>query len=462
MLEEGGFRLTDRRSLFDLIPFIQKKERGDIAAEIAGHNISIIFDGTCHLGEALCIVVRYITDQFSIKQRLIALKMLQKSLTGEEIARELISTLSVDYQVTPTGLLGCMRDRAATNNVALRTLKVVYPNLVDVGCFSHTIDHVGERFDTPVLDEFMSAWVSLFAHSYKTKALWRERTGRAMKSYSPTRWWSRWEVVEQVLEQFGDIEPFLDHDDIGSPATTAKLKGILLDTGNCGKKVYLQIELASVVDYGKHFVSGTYSLEGDGPLVFSCYEEIQKIKAAIQAGYTPNVDGVVRSISSGVQQREMQLRAYAHKCVQPGLDYFERQLRTNLQEALAVFKTAQLFSPHKVQVLQPTASEIDSLSIIPFLNDNSILSGLKEELPAYMAKCNEIGSVSDIDWWRINSEHLPKWSACVKQILLIQPSSAAAERVFSLLTSSFTEQQIHSLNDYVETSIMLQYNERQH
>ena len=90
---------------------------------------------------------------------------------------------------------------------------------------------------------------------------------------------------------------FLDRDDIGSPATTSKLKGILSDTGNCGKKVYLQIELPSVVDYGKHFVSGTYLLEGDGPLFFSCYEEIKKTQAAIRAGYTPNVEMVVRSIS---------------------------------------------------------------------------------------------------------------------------------------------------------------------
>ena len=86
--------------------------------------------------------------------------MLQKSLTSEEIARELISTLSVEYHVTPTVLLACMRDRAATNNVALRTLKVVYPNIADVGCFSHTIDHVGEKFETPVLYEFTSAWIS--------------------------------------------------------------------------------------------------------------------------------------------------------------------------------------------------------------------------------------------------------------------------------------------------------------
>ena len=195
-------------------------------------------------------------------------------------------------------------------------------------------------------------------------------------------------------------------------------------------------------------------------MVFSCYEVIQKIQAEIHAGYTPNIDAVIRNLSSGVQQRETQLRAYSRRCVQPGLDYFDRQLRTNLQDSLAVFKAAQLFSPHKVQILQPTATDIDSLSIIPFLNNEDTLSGPKEELPAYIAKCIDVGSVSDIDWWRMNSEDLPKWSACVKQIVLIQPSSAAAERVFSLLTSSFTEQQIHSLNDYIEASIMLQYNER--
>ena len=27
------------------------------------------------------------------------------------------------------------------------------------------------------------------------------------------------------------------------------------------------------VDVGKHFVKATYLLEGDGPLVFSCYEK---------------------------------------------------------------------------------------------------------------------------------------------------------------------------------------------
>ena len=73
-----------------------------------------------------------------------------------------------------------MRDRASANNVAMQTLKIVYPSLVDdVGCFSHTIDHVGERFECPTLDEFITHWISLFSHSPKCRMLWRSRTGQA-------------------------------------------------------------------------------------------------------------------------------------------------------------------------------------------------------------------------------------------------------------------------------------------
>ena len=48
-------------------------------------------------------------------------------------------------------------------------------------------------------------------------------------------------------------------------------------------------------------------------------------------------------------------------------------------------------------------------------------------------------------------------SAC-KRVLLLQPSSAAAERVFSILSNSFNSQQESSLEDYTELSVILQYN----
>ena len=55
-----------------------------------------------------------------------------------------------------------MRDRASVNEVAMRTIKVVYNELLDVGCFSHTFNHVGERMNTPILHDFCNAGIALF------------------------------------------------------------------------------------------------------------------------------------------------------------------------------------------------------------------------------------------------------------------------------------------------------------
>ena len=58
------------------------------------------------------------------------------------------------------------------------------------------------------------------------------------------------------------------------------------------------------------------------------------------------------------------------------------------------------------------------------------------------------------------SDNLPHWSSAVMKVLLVQPSSAAAEQVFSILNSSFNDSQEHALVDYLQAWVMLQYNNR--
>ena len=120
-----------------------------------------------------------------------------------------MQTSSTEYSIDANNLLASMRDRVSSNGVAMKTLKVLCPNLVDIGCFSHTIDRVGENFYNPILHEFVIAWVSMFSHSPKAKLLWKELKGKQMIPYSPTRWWSRWEVYYEVMVHFGDVERFL-------------------------------------------------------------------------------------------------------------------------------------------------------------------------------------------------------------------------------------------------------------
>lgn len=59
----------------------------------------MIFNGTTRLGEALAIVVCFMDEDFVIHQCLIRLQLLTKCMNGEEIARELINTLSVVYSI---------------------------------------------------------------------------------------------------------------------------------------------------------------------------------------------------------------------------------------------------------------------------------------------------------------------------------------------------------------------------
>ena len=81
--------------------------------------------------------------------------------------------------------------------------------------------------------------------------------------------------------------------------------------------------------------------------------------------------------------------------------------------------------------LKPTCCDLDSLPTFPCLDENSIIDGLKSELPEYMAKDADIDqTISVTQWWNRHQDELLNWSKACKLSLLFQPSSAATEKVF--------------------------------
>ena len=220
----------------------------------------------------------------------------------------------------------------------------------------------------------------------------------------------------------------------------------------------LQIELAITVDAGEQFVKATYRLEGDGPLVFSAYEEIAALRVGISNEHYPNMNSVAAKLSSNDSQKQ-HLLAYGKGCVKPASDYFYRKFDKDLKVAVSIFKCARYFDPGKFVELKPSCSDIDDLRVIPDLNSDVVLGGLKSELPKYMASADGVSMQLDkLLWWQNHASELPCWSNACRSVLVIQPSSAAAERVFSLLSNNFSDRQTRCLEDYIETSLMLQYN----
>lgn len=84
------------------------------------------------MGEALVIVVCFCVG-CSIKQKLVRPSMLAKSLSGEEIAREILTLLSTQLGIPSGNFLAIMRDRGSVNNVAVYSIAILYPSAIDIG-----------------------------------------------------------------------------------------------------------------------------------------------------------------------------------------------------------------------------------------------------------------------------------------------------------------------------------------
>ncbi len=182
----------------------------------------------------------------------------------------------------------------------------------------------------------------------------------------------------------------------------------------------LKMELAAVIDIGEQIVRSTYNLEGDGALMVNCYEEIVKVRSVISSAYHPNTTAVAQSLAPGNTLVQQQYVAYAMSCVQPGIDYFQLKFGDDTKPPLSQFKAMRYFSPTRIQELQPIASDVDSLSAIPFFNDTGVITGLKEELPAYLARANGVNPPDICEWWNNNKTVLPNWSDAAKKSLLVQ------------------------------------------
>ena len=358
IFEEQGYSLSHSSNLSSMIDVINKEEKDKVKREIAGRNVSIIFDGTTHVAEALNIILRFVSDDWKIEQRLVKFSLVAKSMTGEKLAQQLLSCLSTNLGINSALLLAAMRDRASVNDVAIRTLKILYPNLVDIGCFSRTLDHVGEKMETPILDEFLKAWISLFAHSPKSKIAFKTQTGRSPKTHSPTSWWSQFEVIKQVHDLFGDIPDFLDTADL--PVVTRRK---LIDVcSQPQQQALLKIELAATVDGMEPFVKATYNLEGDGSLALRVYQELRTVESSMAIAYYPNITAVSRLLSQGNVPVQQQWVNYAMQCIRPAYQYFQDKfIHGPLQPLVMIFKSCRLFDPIKVKEMQPDAAAVNTL-----------------------------------------------------------------------------------------------------
>ncbi|CAB4024421.1 RNA-directed DNA polymerase from transposon BS [Paramuricea clavata] len=414
-VEKYGHRLTSSGHLSETIPLSLDKEKETLKTDISdGDEFSVMFDGSCRLGEVLAIVLRYIDTRWNIQQRLLKLETLAKSLKSQELAQRLIHCLAVEFSVHPELILCATKDSAAVNEAALNQVKFYFSNLFSITCFNHVIDNAGKKFQFRILDTFIRHWNSMFSQSPAVRLAWKTKTGKVMRTTSATR------GIEDL-----------------APALHAHLLEIFDSPEDVAD---FKLEIADLID----------ALDGFAQIV--------------QLGAYPNCTALSRERANGNQVIFNQLLERVKSCIKPGFQYYLNKVNIEFYDIMRAFRGARLCCPVQVQGLQPTIESLELLRKFPFLDDDAIINGLGQELPNYLALSDGVQVQTEDDrvkWWARNASTLPKWAAVVRKILLVQPSSGAAERVFSLLNSTFSKGQETALEETVEASIMLKYNSTQ-
>jgi len=510
--------LTGANHMGELIPILRNALIAELREWLAGKHVQLGLDGASREGECFGLTARIINmATFLPETRLIALRCYESSFNGVQLAG-VLNQITHELGIAPLNIVSTSRDRAAFGKTAIDAVKVFWSNSLDMECLPHTFSHVGEHMKHASLTEFHQSISYMWNMSSKARVLWQERMGHMPPRESSNRWWSWWQVMRYVMERWGEIDGYL-RDLRGNDfckESVAKLERLLNGSAEehrgdgCANRPAkppmrhsIMLELAAVVDWGQQFVEVTALLESDGLVVVDVFDMLLRLEYAIRMPVWTNVDAVSSAYYAKVVPRgapnapELMKKGadrdklHVEAVVKPAADYFESHFGAiedcdgrggEMSELTLLFKCVRILDPFKaVQLFSKgdTATDgelgvglVDNLAkAFPLLRaDPARVAALKRELPTYLVRAGysriesglsaEEKSAALAKWWAAEAAALPAWSALAADVFLLVPSSCAVERVFSAMRDTFDKQQRTAREDYLETSIMLQYNRR--
>jgi hypothetical protein len=500
--EVSGFRQLlefkagklDPRGLRDLIPSILKTEKDLIRKELLGVKaITIIFDGSTMVCEVSVLLVRWFDfEECDICQRLIAVSMLQRTMNGNELVFWLTNKLVREYQVPSVHVHASCRDGAAVNTKAIQTMAAICPFMQDIICCSHSASLAGDKLDCPAATHFISVWSNLIVTSNIAKQRFVSAVCHAPKRKSKVRWGAFFQVqycvdlffemflisflkvVKDVFENFDVVKDIVtDVEDDFGPALRANLR-TYLGVANLETERNLLRELAVIVDAGVAIYDFVYNFEGDGLLAPRVYAAMEVVRQKLLMVVDHHQNCPTLRVQVLLQHplnvaRQQQVVAEACEKVRPALLKFDSMFTGDgkLQGMMTIYRGLRLLCPHFMRTVgedhDSVIADIDRILLIPAFAQEDVReplrAGVIAELPLYFVTAD--GAAEDADllrWWRIHKNSLPNWYRVLGEAAILQPSSAAAERVFSILKWMFGDRQNSALEDRKEAGLVMRYN----
>ena len=183
--------LTGASHLRELIPIVHKAHVAEVRAFLSGKLVALAVDAASRDGECFAVTARTVNAETFVPETcLIAVRVYAASFNGAQLAKEM-SKITFEMGIAPGDIVVAIRDRARYGKVAMDVLRQIWDNALDMECFAHTLNHVGEQLKHPNLDPLLQALSYMWSVSPKARFMWKQLTGRMPPTASETRWWSR-------------------------------------------------------------------------------------------------------------------------------------------------------------------------------------------------------------------------------------------------------------------------------
>lgn len=491
----SGIRLTDSSNLQSYIPKLLIEELLEIRSEIKGQRLAVIFDGTTKDCECFTVVFRFVTADMTIEHRCVELKLYESSFENyKQLANAVVRAISsifdhhiLDNDIARDNLVCFQRDRAAINLKAMDLVTNHYLLAWNFDCLSHTLCHTGDKLDGVEFARFFSDFNSLFSHSTRAKAYWKHLSGSSYVTYSATRWWSRYESYVYVRKNWDHLSTFI---------LTAVQEGDISETGayitrmtetvnNTQLFLLCKLQLDVIAIVGKPLVEATYVLEGDGPTSIIAFRILDGVNNWFEQhlnGLTfPGVQEIINTYLDDVypvQQEQRQTKQIIKinttnsfkQIVTTARDYFTSRIWDGMSDQMDFYKGAEHFDPYLLSLRRPSANEfLESINQFQYFSDEEknnimleytdLLASVVNIAPTDDGKYNSIMDFFS-SFWKAHRGRFPNTFVVARYLATFPTSSAASERVFSVLKRHLSDQMQGVLEDYIKTSVMLEYNKR--
>lgn len=240
-------------------------------------------------------------------------------------------------------------------------------------------------------------------------------------------------------------------------------------------------------------MEATYILEGDGPTACIALELLLAIKEEFdlhQAGLTypllqaaidefevcrlSNATGLLLGSRSAMRLATVQsIKAFTD----PSQHYFMNTIWAGLRDDIKVYVACRLADPAAIVEADDFDLFVTAMKSLNYFSQ-PVIDGMLSEYGTLLILCrNHVAAWEQreikpnesayqvqlegiVSFWKKNYSKLSKLSEWARYVFTLPTSSAAVERLFSMLKLSFTSLQNASLEDYIKLALILRYNGR--